>query len=53
MPDYVHTLISIPPKSSVAGYGVSEREDGIHIAREYAGRRRSFVVQQFWRVVMG
>ena len=39
--DHVHMLVSIPPKYSVAqviGY----------IAREFAGRSRSFVGQHFW-----
>ncbi len=47
--DYVHMLISIPPKMSVAAaMGFIKGKSAIHIARVYAGRRRSFVGQHFW-----
>jgi putative transposase len=49
MVDHVHMLISIPPKYSVAQVlGFMKGKTAIHIARVYAGRRRSFVGQQFW-----
>ena len=49
MPDHVHMLISIPPKYSVAQVmGYVKGKSAIHIARVYAGRRKSFVGQQFW-----
>ena len=49
MVDHVHMLISIPPKYSVAQVmGYMKGKSAIHIARVYAGRRRSFVGQQFW-----
>ena len=49
MPDHVHMLISIPPKMSVAAVmGFIKGKSAIHIARVYAGRRRSFVGQHFW-----
>ncbi len=49
MVDHVHMLISIPPKYSVAQVmGYIKGKSAIHIARVYAGRRRSFVGQQFW-----
>ena len=49
MPDHVHMLISIPPKYSVGQVlGFLKGKTAIHIARVYAGRRRSFVGQQFW-----
>jgi putative transposase len=49
MVDHVHMLISIPPKYSVAQVvGFLKGKTAIHIARVYAGRRRSFVGQQFW-----
>ena len=49
MPDHVHMLISIPPKYSVGQLvGYIKGKSAIHIARVYAGRRRSFVGQQFW-----
>ena len=49
MVDHVHMLISIPPKYSVAQVmGFIKGKTAIHIARVYAGRRKSFVGQQFW-----
>ena len=49
MADHVHMLIAIPPKYSVAQVmGYLKGKSAIHIARVYAGRRRSFVGQQFW-----
>ena len=49
MADHVHMMISIPPKYAVAQVmGYIKGKTAIHIARVYAGRRRSFVGQQFW-----
>ena len=49
MVDHVHTLISVPPKYSVAQVmGYIKGKSAIHIARVYAGRRRNFVGQHFW-----
>jgi putative transposase len=49
MADHVHMMISIPLKYSVAQVmGYIKGKTAIHIARVYAGRRRSFVGQQFW-----
>jgi putative transposase len=49
MIDHVHMLIAIPPKYSVAQVmGYLKGKTAIHIARVYAGRRKSFVGQQFW-----
>ncbi len=49
MVDHVHMLLSIPPKCSVAQVlWFLKGKTAIHIARVYAGRRRSFVGQQFW-----
>ena len=49
MIDHVHMLISIPPKYSVAQVmGFMKGKTAIHIARVWAGRRKSFVGQQFW-----
>ena len=49
MPDHVHMLISIRTKYSVGQVmGFLKGKTAIHIARLYAGRRRSFVGQQFW-----
>jgi putative transposase len=42
-------LVSIPPKYSVAQVmGFVKGKSAIHIARVYAGRRKSFVGQHFW-----
>jgi putative transposase len=49
MADHVHMMISIPPKYSVAQVmAYIKGKTAIHIARVYAGRRKSFVGQQFW-----
>jgi putative transposase len=49
MADHVHMMISIPPKYAVAQVmGYIKGKTAIHIARVYAGRRRSFVGRQFW-----
>ena len=49
MPDHVHMMISIPPKYSVANViGFIKGKSAIHIAREFAGRKRNFVGQHFW-----
>ncbi len=49
MPDHVHIMISIPPKYSVAHViGYIKGKSAIHIAREFAGRKRNFVGQNFW-----
>jgi putative transposase len=49
MPDHVHIMISIPPKYSVAQVvGYIKGKSAIHIARNYAERRRNFVGQHFW-----
>ena len=49
MSDHVHMLISIPPKYSVAQVvGFIKGKSAIHIAREFAGRKRNFVGQSFW-----
>ncbi len=54
MPDHVHMLISIPPKVSVAAVmGFMKGKSAIHIARVYAGRRRSFVGQHSGPVGIG
>ncbi len=49
LPDHVHIMISIPPKYSVAQVvGYIKGKSAIHIAREFAGRKRNFVGQHFW-----
>ena len=47
--DHVHALISIPPKYSVAQVvGYIKGKSAIHIARNFAGRKRNFTGQSFW-----
>ncbi len=49
MPDHVHMMLSIPPKYSVSQViGYIKGKSGIHIAREFAGRKRNFAGQHFW-----
>ena len=49
MSDHVHMLLSIPPKYSVSQVmGNIKGKSAIHIAREFAGRKRNFVGQHFW-----
>lgn len=49
MSDHVHIMISIPPKYAVSQVvGFIKGKSAIHIARNYAGRKRSFVGQHFW-----
>ena len=51
-PDHVHMLLSVPPKYSVSSVmGFIKGKSAIHKARVYAGRRRNFVGQHFWREV--
>ena len=48
MPDRIHMLISIPPKSSVSSVvGFLKGKSAIWIAR-HAGRRQNFTGQSFW-----
>lgn len=47
--DHVHMVISIPPKHSVAQViGYIKGKSAIHIARNYAGKKRNFTGEQFW-----
>jgi putative transposase len=49
MADYVHMLLSIPPKyavSQVVGY--IKGKSAIHLARVYGERKQNFVGQHFW-----
>jgi putative transposase len=49
LPDHVHIMISIPPKYAVSQVvGFIKGKSAIHIARQYAGRRRNYVGQHFW-----
>ena len=49
MGDYVHMLVSIPPKYTVFQVvGYIKGKSAIHIARTYAGHRHNFIGQNFW-----
>ena len=49
IPDHVHMMLSIPPKYAVSQViGYMKGKSAIHIAREFAGRKRNFVGQNFW-----
>ena len=41
--DYVHMMVSIPPK-----YSYIKGKSAIHIAREFSDRPRNFVGHHFW-----
>ena len=47
--DHVHMLIRVPPKYSVSQVvGYLKGKSAIMIAREFSGRERNFVGQNFW-----
>lgn len=49
MSDHLHMLISIPPKYSVSQVvGFIKGKSAIHIARNFVGRKKNFVGQNFW-----
>ena len=49
MPDHIHILLSIPPKYSVAQIvGFIKGKSAIQIARNFQGRKKNFVGQNFW-----
>lgn len=49
MPDHVHIMLSIPPKYSVSQVvGFIKGKSAIHIARNFQGRKKNFVGQNFW-----
>ena len=49
MPNHVHILLSIPPKYSVAQIvGFIKGKSAIQIARNFQGRKKNFVGQNFW-----
>ena len=48
MPDYVHMMLSIPPKYSVSQVvGYIKGKSAIHLARTYGERKKNFVGQHF------
>lgn len=48
LPDHVHTLLSIPPKYSVAQImGFIKSKSAVQITRTFQGRKRNFVGQNF------
>jgi len=49
MPDHVHIMLTIPPKYSVAQVvGFIKGKSAIYIARNFQGRKKNFVGQNFW-----
>lgn len=49
MPDHVHIMLAIPPKYSVAQVvGFMKGKSAIQIARNFQGRKKNFVGQNFW-----
>ena len=49
LPDYVHMLLSIPPKYAVSNVvGYIKGKSAIHMARTYGERKRNYVGQSFW-----
>lgn len=47
--DYVHMLISIPPKYSVSSViGYIKGKSALYIARQYNGKKRNFGGESFW-----
>ena len=48
MPDHVHIMLAIPPKYSVAQVvGFMKGKSAIQIARNFQGRKKNFVGQNF------
>ncbi len=48
MPDHAHMLISTPPKYAISQVvGFISGKSAIHIARQYAGRKKNFTGQYF------
>lgn len=49
MPDHVHIMLAIPPKYAVAQVvGFIKGKSAIQIARNFQGRKKNFVGQNFW-----
>lgn len=49
MSDHVHMCLSIPPKYAVSNVvGYIKGKSAIHIARQFAGRKRNFTGENFW-----
>jgi len=47
--DHVHICISIPPKYAVAQVvGFMKGKSAIYIARNFGGRQRNFLGENFW-----
>ena len=46
--DHVHMMLSIPPYSVAQVIGYIQGKSAIHIARQYAGRKKNYVGQHFW-----
>ena len=49
LPEHVHVLIAMPPKSAGAQIvGFIKGKSAIHLARTFIGRRRNYTGQHFW-----
>ncbi len=49
MPDHVHIMLSIPPKYSVSQVvGFIKGKSANQIARNFQGRKKNFIGQNFW-----
>ena len=49
MSDHVHMMLSIPPKYSVSQVvGFIKGKSAIQIARNFQGRKKNFIGQNFW-----
>ena len=49
MPDHVHIMLSIPPKYSISQVvGFIKGKSAIQIARNFQGRKKNFIGQNFW-----
>lgn len=48
-PDHAHILLSVPPKLAVSSVvGFIKGKSAIYIARNFVGKRRNFVGENFW-----
>ena len=49
MRDHLHVMISVPPKYSVSQIvGFIKGKSAIQIARNFVGRKKNYVGQNFW-----
>ena len=49
MPDHVHMLLNVPPKTAVSSVvGYIKGKSAIHVARHFQKRERNYAGQAFW-----